>query len=239
MPSFFERYRQGEYQQVWRELQELGSDVRKRAYYNDACAVAEITMARVHENLKTIVKNLQELEYQFGVYPDGTEIGYQQAPLIHPGNSIKRLVSRIESRVGALPISLRTFWETIGSVNLIGTHPDLPAGLDPLVVFPPDFLLEDYTEWCEYCNENDLDTDDGYEFLIAPNDLHKDNLHEGEPYVVILPDATTDALMKQEAKKVYFVDYLRHSIGAGGLPGLAINGNEQLKTRIIDGVAPF
>lgn len=50
MPQFLERYLNGEYEQVWAELLELGAQIRDEPLYSDALAVARETMNRARKN---------------------------------------------------------------------------------------------------------------------------------------------------------------------------------------------
>jgi len=61
----FDRYVAGDYEQVWRELVDLGPEVRAAARAADALAVAYETMRRVGQNVKTIIARLQAIGYAF------------------------------------------------------------------------------------------------------------------------------------------------------------------------------
>src|SRR5579863_4090048 len=65
MPSFLERYQNGEREQVWAELNALGPRVRDRAYFADATAVAQETMRRARHNVETLIVRLEKLGYEF------------------------------------------------------------------------------------------------------------------------------------------------------------------------------
>ena len=70
----YDRYVAGEREQVWRELVDLGPDVRTTAHITDALAVAYETMTRVDANVKTIIQRLEGLGYAFQ-----TEAGSHEA----------------------------------------------------------------------------------------------------------------------------------------------------------------
>jgi len=65
MPSFLERYRNGEREEVWSDLDSLGGAVRQAQYLPDAQAVAEETMKRVRHNVELLVERLDTLGYEF------------------------------------------------------------------------------------------------------------------------------------------------------------------------------
>jgi len=215
--SYLERYRDGEFEQVWDELRALGSAVREEPHYTQAREVAAETMDRVRRNCELIVARLQYLGYVFGTYPDGTTGYYTEGPLVAPSESTRAGISELEAQTGALPLSLVAFWEKVGSVDLVGMHLEWPDGLDPLVVIPPEGALA-------LLDEEDTDEDiaaAGCFAGLAPDDLHKDNVSGGDPYGVVLPDPSADFVFLNERHNLPFVSYLRTAILQwGGFPGL-------------------
>jgi hypothetical protein len=65
MPTYLERYLNGEHEQVWNELIALGDQVRQEPHYSDALAVARETMQRSRRNIEKLYQRLQDLGYQF------------------------------------------------------------------------------------------------------------------------------------------------------------------------------
>ena len=123
-----------------------------------------------------------------------------------------------EKEFGTLPLSLRVFYEVVGEVNFIGTHPTLdPAdgtvATDPLVVYGLDEDIVTYNE--------DEDDDEGRPsaVTIAPDDLHKANTSGGDAYEVAIPDLRADGELLNERHNLFFVDYLRLCFRFGGFPG--------------------
>ncbi|HKD77291.1 MAG TPA: hypothetical protein VKB76_17435, partial [Ktedonobacterales bacterium] len=64
--SFLQRYKAGEYIQVWDDLQSLGPVVYHPHYYDQARAVAQETMRRVCANIERLIPRLQQVGYIFG-----------------------------------------------------------------------------------------------------------------------------------------------------------------------------
>jgi hypothetical protein len=118
MASYLDRYLAGEHARVWQELLDLGEGVRAEPMYADAQAVARETMRRVRSNLETLVERLQGLGYRFTM-PDRV--------LLPPDRQTLKLVETLEGQVGPLPLALRAFYETAGSVCLMGSYPGLSA----------------------------------------------------------------------------------------------------------------
>jgi Domain of unknown function (DUF6745) len=134
---------------------------------------------------------------------------------IPPSAQVRQQIARLEKVAGALPLSLRVFYEVVGSVDWIGSHPTLaPADSDicpdPLVVFPIEEVLEEIDEG--------LEEGDGL-VTIAPDDLHKADMSGGDPYQVAVPDLRADGELLNERHRLFFVDYLRLCFRFGGFPG--------------------
>jgi hypothetical protein len=139
---------------------------------------------------------------------------------IHPHDpppaDTAKLLTRLEKKAGALPLSLRAFYEVVGSVDFTGSHPSLtpPTGSvcpDPLVIFPLEDVLA-------YLEEMDGDDDD-IRLMLAPDDIHKAGQSGGEPYEMAAPDARADGELLNERHELPFVDYLRLAFRFGGFPG--------------------
>jgi hypothetical protein len=127
---------------------------------------------------------------------------------------VRKEIAEFEKRVGAMPLSLRAFYEVVGEVNLIGHHPILDprnntVATDPLVVYAFD----------EGAVEYDEDEDGPAAITIAPDDLHKANTSGGDPYEMAIPDLRADGELLNERRELFFVDYLRLCFRFGGFPG--------------------
>jgi hypothetical protein len=213
--SFLDRYRAGEHTQVWNELQSLGAAVRQEPHLSDARAVAAETMQRVRRNCERIIAKLNKAGYRFDIYPDGSKRHHAPAALVPPSKSTPKDIAELEQEVGAVPLSLVAFWQEVGSVDLVGRYPSGINGLDPLVVDPPEGPLSEVGMW-----EGEDDNEGNFSGL-APDDLHKDNVSGGDPYGIILPNASADFLFLNERHNLHFVPYLQLAILKwGGFPGL-------------------
>jgi hypothetical protein len=217
MQQYLERYRNGEYEQVWNDLQALGPAVRDEPHYTQAREVAAETMRRVRRNCELLIARLHALGYSFGTFPDGTRRSYNVAPLVAPSDALRADCDELEAQAGPLPLSLVGFWQEVGAVDLVGMHRAWPDGLDPLVIDPPEGALSFlYDE-----EEGEESEAAGYFAGLAPDDLHKDNVSGGDPYGVRLPNPSADFLFVYERHGLRFVPYLRLAILRwGGFPGL-------------------
>jgi hypothetical protein len=214
--NYLERYHNGEYEQVWSDLQALGPTVRQEPHYSLAREVAAETMRRVRRNCELLVSRLRSAGYVFGIYPDGSRGYYTQGPLVPPSDSTRSDCAELEAQVGPLPLSLTAFWQQVGSVDFVGMRHSWPTGLDPLVVYPPEGALSELDP-----GEAKIDGSSKFEAVLAPDDLHKDNISGGAPYAIALPDPSADSLFLNERHGMLFVQYLRLAILRwGGFPGL-------------------
>ena len=130
-----------------------------------------------------------------------------------------RDLDRVEKKVkGPLPISLRSWYEHVGGVNLMGYHDALnpkgnPESPDPLVIDP---LIEAAEAW--FGEELEFDSDE-IELPLAPDDVSKAFESGGDPYAVKLPQPAADCLFLNERHNTTFVEYLRIAFQWGGFPG--------------------
>jgi hypothetical protein len=107
--SWLGRHRGGECAAVWNELAELGSAVRHGVAFAEARAVADETMRRVKDNIDILVPPLSALGYRFNG-PNATHVA--------PRSDVEQRLRSIEQRLGPLPLSLRSFYAHVGSVDL-------------------------------------------------------------------------------------------------------------------------
>lgn len=228
--AFLERYQAGECVQVWADLVALGPEVRRDLHAEAALAVARETMRRVKTNVQTIVERLRAMKYAFS-----RQAGSPYSP---PAAGVQQAIADLEKSAGALPLSLRVFYEVVGEVNLIGNHPTLAPrngriAPDPLVVFGFDAGLVEY----------DDDDEEGDEraaaLIIAPDDLHKADTSGGDAYEIAIPDLRADSELLNERHSLFFVDYLRLCFRYGGFPGYDGAGQvpaeiEDLRAGLID-----
>src|SRR5262245_60552018 len=132
MANFLERYRNGERTEVWAELLTYGEKVRQEPLLSDAYAVALETMGRAKNNIEILASRLLAIGYRFGIYPDVTVLKHYPGPLVPPSIDVAQRIQQFEEELGLLPLSLRAFWEIVGSVNFIGFRPSWPEYSDPL-----------------------------------------------------------------------------------------------------------
>ena len=136
---------------------------------------------------------------------------------VPPAKDVAKHLRKVQSKLGTLPLSLRAFYEVVGSVDLMGQHSSLtPRGVsvcpDPLVVFSVEDALANAEQF------EDDEEEDRY-VVIAPDDIHKAGESGGEPYEMAVPDEAADGELLNERHGIFFVDYLRMAFDHGGFPG--------------------
>jgi hypothetical protein len=230
--TYFARYSAGEHVAVWDELSALEGAVRDPALLPDALSVASETMDRVATNIERLIGRLTFAGYRFGLYPDGKQLPGERDALVKPTSESLGHIRELDGLVGAIPLSLRLFWERIGSVCFIGRgRSGWTDYSDPLYVEEPRGSIGEYRYWQEDAGWSAGTTDRPFLCPIAPDVLHKDNVSGGAPYGIALPDPGADAMLHNEWHHVKFVPYLRIAILEwGGFPGLS-PANPQAKWR--------
>ena len=68
MGRFLDRYRRGEYKQVWDELLAPRESVRHEPLLTDASDVARETMQGIRHNIEVLIPPLRTFGYQFGEF---------------------------------------------------------------------------------------------------------------------------------------------------------------------------
>ncbi len=226
--TYLERYLAGEYEPVWAELVALGGRVCEEPLYTEARAVARETMRRVRHNVELLIPRLRALGYRFGegLFPDAPldpEVvpGPPHAP---PEADAPARVDELEGLVGAIPLSVRAFYEVVGAVNLAGMHPDWPraCNLDPLFVYPLHVQIDMCGDWL--ARKAAAGQNAGWAafpvmLTMAPDEDSKYGV-EGDVYEMVVPTAAMDGMLLGERHQTTFVNYLRTCFQWAGFPGL-------------------
>ena len=213
-PKFLERYLAGQMEDVWQDMFNLGENIRQPAYYSDAKAVVDETMKRAKHNIDLLHQRLKDNGYRFN---------RPARAVVPPNIGIQDELSKIEKRIGILPMSVRSFCEQVGSVNFTGEHSEITCKY-------PDSLYVDFLSdiWDEFDNW-EVEWSDDSEPLIAsfaPDYYTKSDVSGGAPYALRLPDMNADSWLINEPHKTVFVMYLQICFDWGGFPGLAMNLDE-------------
>jgi hypothetical protein len=211
-PNWLQRYRAGEHDAVWDELIELGSAVREPSVVDEAMEVARETMDRARDNIEELHWRLQKVGYQFE-YPDRA--------FRPPATDSHLRLQKQESQIGPLPLSLRAFYEMVGTVDFTQSWAQLVqyhrperqnasellylGEYDPLVVGP---LIEEE------------DRPEPGQYFFACDEFHKANYSGGGNYHVALPDPRADfPIIGMYGIDEFFIRYLRASFAGGGFRG--------------------
>jgi hypothetical protein len=228
MESYFERYLNGDCSRVWSDLSSIDPSVLDHENAEDVSHVVTETMGRVRKNLSIIYSELQMIGYEFGLYPDRvTRVYGYSSPITPPPADITDLILNYEKRDGiqSFPLSIKKFWEVVGSVDFIGYHPKLPKFSDPIVVYPVDVIQYGYSAWVDH-QATDRLTEQKFSFPLSPDSFHKDNISGGEPYQMELPNHGVDGRVRWLDDELYFVDYLRTCIKNHGFYGLRLHQDD-------------
>jgi hypothetical protein len=108
-PHLAERYQAGDREWAWTELHEL--DLRQptsQDVFDDAVECVRLTMRRVRTNVEILVAGLTALGYEFERTPAH----------VPPTPADLSKLAELENRYGPLPLTLRLFYEEVGTVDL-------------------------------------------------------------------------------------------------------------------------
>ncbi len=219
--TLLDRYVKGEMEQVYSEIEKLGSKAFSNEYYGDVEAVVVETMRRVSYNLQIIHNALQECNYQFY---SSTESSWEiplSPPIVNVQNRLKEYEEKIRP-FGSLPLSLKFFYEIVGGCNFGWDYTKVEntewEGLDPIQIAPLDSLLEEQNSiyWMETMQEI-LEDGNVPCIELAADYLHKDNISGGPAYSIELTkNLSVDSRLLNEEHETTFIGYLRLIMQNGG-----------------------
>jgi hypothetical protein len=199
---FAERYDAGHREAVWKELHKL--DLRKptsQDVFDDAVTCVRLTMRRVRANVEILTEGLAAQGYAF-LKPAEAHIP--------PTPSDLATLTMLEDQYGPLPLTLRLFYEEVGSVDFCQDTDQMVHGpeesetsassletlgeYDPLYVTPVAELARDAESELPRLSRELLDTPGSARLKcwLAPDECHKANYSGAEDYHVYLPEPAVD-----------------------------------------------
>lgn len=166
---------------------------------------------------------------------DGYKFTDESKVYAAPDVDARDWINEYRNRGVFLPLAFEAWLLEVGSVNLIGTHPDWfkPAYsydtnstvdevlyTDPLVVeFNGDYLCYLYDEWSSVMNSVEQNKNTPFRIDISPDYLHKANISGGMPYELDTEKPTVDAILLNERHVTTFTGYIRQALIWKGFPG--------------------
>jgi hypothetical protein len=235
METFLNRYRNGDYTNVWAELVGLGPDVRTALFLSDAIAVSVEMMTRARHNISLLLERLYTINYRFES---------PESVWIPPEENVSSLLNAIETRYGPIPVAIRAWREIVGLVNFMGAHPKLSqchdvdwggSGQlkcygDPMFIWILDTQDQDLISF--YINRAESKEEEAEMEIKKPHPLglsvgmsmiNKAGQSGGGGVDVLVPNPAFDApLIDSDSfwTGTFFVPYLRECFQWGGFPGL-------------------
>jgi hypothetical protein len=226
-PNWLQRYREGQRDQVWAELRELGGTVRRPGLAQEAQLTCDEMARRARHNVEVIVGRLTSQGYRFHVNDHAQT---PVVPWVPPTVRAAQHADWLQERFGPVPMTVLSWVRIVGDVWLVGTHPRWPesASGDPLVIelegsrHPGQsirgYYEEEFRAWRERAGPGP--GAGPFTLDVAPDRLHKDNISGGAPYGIIVPDPGADGRFAGEEgdDPVPFVSYLNDAFAHGGFP---------------------
>lgn len=216
MNQLITRYMSGEYDKVWKEIENTDIHHLDIIHADDIRAVLQETFSRVAYNLQIIYKALTDIGYLFA----------SDHPLVAPDSNTGARLTKIQEAVssfGHIPASLKYFYEIVGSCdftwNAYASSPIWEYS-DPLQISGLQELSEYVSDgdWAEYMEELKAETPDMVPYVeLSADYYHKDNVSGGQAYsIAINPYPSVDSKFLFEERNTTFVNYLRISINNCG-----------------------
>jgi hypothetical protein len=182
-------------------------------------------MRRVRHNVELILERLESSGYLF----------VEAENYVSPSANVSAVIDAFEEKTPlCVPLVLRAWTETVGSVSLMGTHPGWPmityhglggpgraAIADPLVVsWHPEYATSSWKEWKSMPQGFRKES---FMLDFAPDRGHKAHYSSSGSYNLPAPSVPAiDALVINDDDAKYqrtFLDHLRDSFKHGGFPG--------------------
>lgn len=225
--TLYDRYINGETEQVYQDIYALGQDAFLPTNLPDIEKVLIETFQRVAYNLDIIYEELKSINYLFNTKPAYNFEKPLHKPLLDTDILLQQLSSAVKP-FGFVPLSMKFFYEIVGGVNFVWdyeTNEDFIWEMaDPIQIASLDSVVEAVTEewWQEEIQEYVDDKNFGNAFLdLAADDLHKDNVSGGQAYAIqITKEPSIDSVFMNEPNNTTFINYLRICFEHCGFPGL-------------------
>ncbi len=227
--TLYERYINGQTEQVYKDIYALGQDAFLPTYLPDIEKVLRETFERVAYNFEIIYSELKQLNYLFKSEP---KYNFER-PLNKPLHDTSILLERLDNIVrpfGFVPLSLKFFYKIVGGVNFVWDYETngnfMWEMADPIQIASLDAVVETVTdEWWKEDIQKYIDDENlGNAFLdLAADYLHKDNVSGGQAYAMqITNEPSIDSNFMNEPNDTTFINYLRICFQYCGFPGLTM-----------------
>lgn len=145
---------------------------------------------------------------------------------ISSSNTFSQL-SVAEKFLGTFPLSVRCWYEEVGSVNFVGTfpasetRPALSDILDPLLIFPVEDLSDQFSGFSSEELDEMKDEEGRLTVDLSVDSALKYGYSGSGGYCIKIPCKAFDTPFELENETLMFVDYLRICFQWGGFFGLA------------------
>lgn len=212
--TLFDRYINGQTEQVYQDIYDLGQDAFLPTNLPDIERVMTETFQRVAYNLDIIYSELKIIDYLFK-----TEFDYNfQRPIAKPSADTEQLLRKLESvvrRFGFVPLSLKMFYKIVGACNFgwdYNTNEEyIWQYADPIQIFSLDDVVSELTDEDFLSDLQEYYEEDGFVSLqLSADYFHKDNTSGGPAYSLKITDRqSVDAEFLNEEHNTTFINYLR------------------------------
>ena len=212
--SYYDRYIDGQTEQVYQDICALKEGAFLPINLSDIEKVMRETFERVAYNLNIIYAELKNINYLFN-----TKYEYNfQRPLLKPLPDTEKLLVTLDNAVrpfGFVPLSLKMFYRIVGACNFGWDYDTNEEYIwqyaDPIQIGNLEDIVADVTDESYLIGMAEYYKDDGFVSLqLSPDYFHKDNTSGGPAYSLKLTEIQSiDAEFLNEGHDTTFINYLR------------------------------
>jgi hypothetical protein len=231
--TLYQQYQSGHRENAWERLNSLGAIAYEQPYFEDALAVAHETMTRARSNVEVLSDRLAGIGYDFlmpktaGVTwmgPMGPEISTNDM-LVHtpPHRDTDAFLEMLQNATGGfVPISVRAWYQIVGGVIFLGSHPRLSSYKEPTLVIDTQTVFADplmVSPITSLVEELKLSQKAPSTLPLFADKYFKAGCSGGPPIEFDCSGVQADPVLHNEPHQLDFVNYLRRSFSWGGFPG--------------------
>ncbi len=181
MGHYWERYKEGDCEAVWRELTDLGEEALQPRLLGETTQITEEIVRRIIHNANIIGQYLKDAGYEFE----------SPGPFVVPANNeTAQDVQQIEQEYGELPLFLKVWWKHVDHLNHFPTESFRSSGQGcPLEGISPTagILIDNPKESLEYSRQRAIDIQEHIKSAEEAGITGEDEYYEDEPHLVLGP----------------------------------------------------
>ncbi len=241
--TLYDRYINGQTEQVYQDIYALGEDVFLPHNLQDVEKVLTVTFQRAAFNLDIIYSELKNIDYFF---KKKFEYNFQR-PIVKPLADTEKLLVKLDNAVrpfGFVPLSLKMFYRIVGACNFVWDYEANENYIwqfaDPIQIISLDGVVSEVTDTDFLSDLEEFYEEDGFISLqLSADYFHKDNTSGGPAYSLKVTDKpSVDSEFLNEEHNTTFINYLRICFDNCGFSRITNPENDNNYREFFDKVKP-